>query len=91
MNHDDSLSKISTTSQDPFCGYIPPPSMGAPEPRYAAHLYRVQVGHAIVHVREDTPEAAIRAARRQLAAEYPRMWDVIQGMESGRFQVDLRH
>ena len=49
--------------------------------------YRVSVGHFTVTVEGRTKEEAITAARRQLCRELPRMWDVIQSLETSRFEV----
>lgn len=49
--------------------------------------YQVALGHAVVHVRGDSAEAAIRAARRELAIEFPRMWETIQSVDVQQFRV----
>jgi hypothetical protein len=48
--------------------------------------YQVSVGHFTVKVEGRTKEEAITAARRQLCRELPRMWDVIQSLETSRFE-----
>lgn len=50
--------------------------------------YRVAVGHSEVEVQAKTPREAIRLARRKLAEELPRFYDVISTMEETRFNVD---
>lgn len=50
--------------------------------------YRVQLGHADVHVEGDTPELALDEARRRLSLEYPRLWNVIHEAEDAQFRVD---
>ncbi|MEM9354204.1 MAG: hypothetical protein AAGA92_14440 [Planctomycetota bacterium] len=42
----------------------------------------------MVHVRADNRDDAIAAARRVLSAEMPRLYDVISGMATSRFQVE---
>ena len=49
--------------------------------------YLIELGHARVHVESSSPKEAIREARRQLCADMPRLWDVIQGMDESRFRV----
>lgn len=50
--------------------------------------YRVRVGHWEVCVRAADAEEAIRMARRQLARDLPRLYDVIQNLTTARFQVE---
>ena len=47
----------------------------------------VRVGHARVRVRGSNVADAIRQARRQLALELPRMWDVIHALDESQFEV----
>ena len=49
--------------------------------------YEVIVGHTRVHVVGATRQEAIASARRQLCADMPQMWDVIQGLSPQRFAV----
>jgi len=49
--------------------------------------FRVDVGHSSVTVRCQRAEQAIPEARRKLAMEVPRMWDLIQQLEDERFNV----
>lgn len=59
--------------------------MQFPMPKINA--YRVKVGHAEVVVRAATREEAIVLARRALAADMPRFYDVIRSLEDARFDV----
>jgi len=49
--------------------------------------YRVKVGHTEVVVGASSPQNAIAAARRQLARELPRLYDIIRGLDPARFEV----
>jgi hypothetical protein len=53
----------------------------------APRCFEVQLGFARVTVESNDPRDAIRAARRRLCQELPRMWDVIQRLEESRFAV----
>jgi hypothetical protein len=61
--------------------------MHEPKPLIPLTDYRVSIGHAVVHVRVDSRESAIREARRRLCLEMPRMWDVIERLADSRFDV----
>lgn len=61
----------------------------AMNPQSQKRKYRVRVGHTTVVVEAASAEEAIREARRQLCHEMPRMWDVIQSLETTRFEVQL--
>ncbi len=50
-------------------------------------VYRVKVGHAEVVVRASSAVEAIVLARRKLAADMPRFYDVIRALEDERFDV----
>ena len=50
--------------------------------------YRVSIGHQSVTVSCANRVQAIQAARRQLCAEMPRMWDVIHALDESRFVVE---
>ena len=50
--------------------------------------YRVRVGHLDLQVKARDVAEAILLARRQLAQELPRLYDVIQNLTPARFQVD---
>mgnify|MGYP007073404789 CR=1 FL=1 len=49
--------------------------------------YHVSLGHSVVHVQATSPEEAVAAARRQLALELPRLYDVIFTLTQDRFKV----
>ena len=49
--------------------------------------YRVKVGHIEFIVEAATRDEAIIAARRRLAEEHPRLYDVIRALEPARFDV----
>ena len=50
--------------------------------------YRVAVGHSEVTVQAKSPREAIRLARRKLAEELPRLYDVISSLEETKFSID---
>ena len=50
--------------------------------------YRIRVGHWEVCVRAHNAEEAIEVARRHLACELPRLYDVIRNLTAARFQVE---
>ena len=50
--------------------------------------FRVRVGHWEVHVRAQDADQAIQTARREMARELPRLYDVIRSLTTSRFQVD---
>ena len=50
--------------------------------------FRIRVGHWEVHVKARDPEEAISLARRQMARELPRLYDIIQKLTAARFQVE---
>jgi len=56
-------------------------------PESDPRTFQVRVGHANVRVQGQTEQQAIRRARRLLCREMPRMWDVIQGLDAGQFEV----
>ena len=49
--------------------------------------YDVTLGHSRVHVLGYSREDAIREARLVLASQHPRLYDVINTMDAGRFDV----
>ena len=51
-------------------------------------LYRVRVGHWEIRVKARDAEEAIELARRQMARELPRLYDVIRSLTANRFQVE---
>jgi hypothetical protein len=50
--------------------------------------FRVRVGHWEVCVRAADADEAIRIARRQMARDLPRLYDVIRALTAARFQVE---
>ena len=52
--------------------------------------YEVKVGHMSVVVRGTSQDEAISNARMKLSRELPRMWDVIHGLDSSKFDVTCR-
>ena len=50
--------------------------------------YRIRVGHWEMHVKARDSEEAIALARRQMARELPRLYDIIQKLTAARFQVE---
>ena len=54
----------------------------------AQQSFRVRVGHCEIQVKAHDNEEAIQIARRQLARELPRLYDVIRSLTVSRFQVE---
>jgi hypothetical protein len=50
--------------------------------------YRIRVGHYEVRVNARDEEEAVALARRQMARELPRLYDVIRTLTIARFQVE---
>lgn len=50
--------------------------------------YRVRVGHHEFRVKARDASEAMELARRQLARELPRLYDVIHSLAESRFQVE---
>lgn len=50
--------------------------------------YRIRVGHYEVRVEAHDQEEAVALARRQMAHELPRLYDVIRNLTTTRFQVE---
>jgi hypothetical protein len=50
--------------------------------------FRVRVGHWEVQVRAADAEDAVEIARRQIARELPRLYDLIRALTASRFQVE---
>jgi hypothetical protein len=50
--------------------------------------YRVRVGHLDFRIKARDAAEAILLARRQLACELPRLYDVIQRLTPNQFQVE---
>jgi hypothetical protein len=51
--------------------------------------YRIRIGHHDFRVRARDAAEAVELARRQLARELPRLYDVIRTLAESRFQVEL--
>jgi hypothetical protein len=51
-------------------------------------MYRVRVGYWELRVKARDPQEAIALARRQLARELPRLYDVIRNLSLSQFQVE---
>lgn len=49
--------------------------------------YHIRVGHWEIRLQAHDPEEAITLARRQMARELPRLYDVIRTLTATRFQV----
>jgi hypothetical protein len=50
--------------------------------------YRVCVGHWQIRLKARDAEEAVEVARRHLARELPRLYDVIRKLTAARFQVE---
>lgn len=50
-------------------------------------MFRVKVGHIEMYVEAACRDDAIVLARRRLAEEHPRFYDVIRALEASRFDV----
>jgi hypothetical protein len=50
--------------------------------------YHIRVGHWEICLQAHDPEEAIALARRQMARELPRLYDVIRTLTATRFQVE---
>lgn len=50
--------------------------------------YRVRVGHLDIRIKARDVSEAILLARRQLASDLPRLYDVIRDLTPARFQVE---
>jgi hypothetical protein len=50
--------------------------------------FRVCVGHLVIRIKARDAAEAILLARRQLARELPRLYDVIQRLTPNQFQVE---
>ena len=59
------------------------------EPHNPQHIqqYKVQIGHHRLRLEGASREEAIAQARRMLAHDMPRLWDVIHNLEESRFTV----
>ncbi len=63
------------------------PNWNSDDQRKLDQTYEVIVGHARVRVSGASRAEAVEVARRQLCADMPRMWDVIQSLDLQRFTV----
>jgi hypothetical protein len=52
------------------------------------NTYRIRVGHWEIRLKARDADEAIALARRQMAHELPRLYDVIRNLTAARFQVD---
>ena len=50
--------------------------------------YRVRVGHWEIQVKAGDADEAVAVARRAMARELPRLYDVIRTLTASRFQVE---
>ena len=50
--------------------------------------YRVRVGHWEIHLKAHNADEAIAIARRHLARDLPRLYDIIRNLTAARFQVE---
>jgi hypothetical protein len=50
--------------------------------------FRIRVGHYEVIVQAHNADEALEPARRQMARELPRLYDVIRNLAINRFQVE---
>jgi hypothetical protein len=50
--------------------------------------FRIRVGHWEISLKARDAEEAIQLARRQMARELPRLYDVIQTLTASRFLVE---
>ena len=50
--------------------------------------FRVRVGHWEVSLKAHDADEAIQLARRPMARELPRLYDVIRSLTANRFQVE---
>jgi hypothetical protein len=50
--------------------------------------FRIRVGHWEICLKARDADEAIELARRQMARELPRLYDVIRALTASRFQVE---
>jgi hypothetical protein len=50
--------------------------------------YRIRVGHYEIRIKAHDTDEAIALARRQMARELPRLYDIIKNLTTTRFQVE---
>jgi hypothetical protein len=51
-------------------------------------MYRIRVGHWEIRLKARDADEAISLARRQMACELPRLYDIIRSLAAARFQVE---
>jgi hypothetical protein len=51
-------------------------------------IFRVCVGHWQIRIKARDADEAVQVARRHLARELPRLYDVIRTLTAARFQVE---
>jgi hypothetical protein len=52
------------------------------------NTYTIRVGHYEIRLKAHNPDEAITLARRQMARELPRLYDIIRNLTTSRFQVE---
>lgn len=52
------------------------------------NTFRIRVGHWEICLKARDADEAIELARRQMARELPRLYDVIRSLTASRFQVE---
>ncbi|MCI0334099.1 MAG: hypothetical protein L0228_12850 [Planctomycetes bacterium] len=57
-------------------------------PSQPLKTYRIRVGHWEIRLKARDANEAIALARRQMARELPRLYDVIRDLTATRFQVE---
>ncbi len=57
-------------------------------PHEPLKTFRVRVGHWEIRIQARNGDEAIEAARRQMARELPRLYDVIRNLTPTRFQIE---
>jgi hypothetical protein len=50
--------------------------------------YIIRVGHYEIRLKAHDADEAIALARRQMARELPRLYDIIRALTTNRFQVE---
>jgi hypothetical protein len=50
--------------------------------------YRIRVGHWEIRLKARDADEAIALARRQMAHDLPRLYDVIRSLTANRFQIE---
>jgi hypothetical protein len=52
------------------------------------NTYSIRVGHYEIRLKAHDADEAITLARRQMARELPRLYDIIKSLTTTRFQVE---